>query len=198
MGLEIEYTDGQTPLDDDEKEGLKIPTVIIRRELDEFEQQNIEQAIVWTMKRKFRAEDILTEKFVKELHRKMFADVWAWAGEFRITNKNLGVDKWEIRTELKKLLDDTAYWISHQSYLPDEIALRCKHRMVSIHCFANGNGRHSRLMADIIVSNVFKQPIFSWGTKYANKPGESRSEYLIAIREADRGDYFSLLDFARG
>ena len=197
MGLEIEYTEGQTPLDDDEKEGLKIPTVITRGELDEFEQQNIEQAIFWSIKRKFRAEDILTEKFVKELHRKMFADVWTWAGGFRITNKNLGVDKWEIGTELKKLLDDTAYWISHQSYPADEIALRCKHRMVSIHCFANGNGRHSRLIADIIISHVFKQPVFSWGTKYSSVPGESRSEYLKAIRAADKSDYLPLLDFAR-
>ena len=197
MGLEMEYTDGQTPLDDDEKEGLKIPTIITRAELDEFEQQNIEQAIVWTLKRKFSVDDILTEKFVKELHRKMFVDVWVWAGEFRITNKNLGVDKWEIGAELKKLLDDTAYWISHQSYHADEIALRYKHRMVSIHCFANGNGRHSRLMADIIASHVFKQQVFSWGTKYANIPGESRDEYLKAIRAADRGDYLPLLDFAR-
>jgi Fic-DOC domain mobile mystery protein B len=198
MGLEIEYMEGQTPLDDDEKEGLKIPTVITRGELDEFEQQNIEQAIIWSIKRKFRAEDILTEKFVKEVHRKMFAEVWSWAGEFRITNKNLGVDKWEIGTELKKLLDDTVYWISHQTYPADQIALRCKHRMVSIHCFANGNGRHSRLMADIIISHVFKQPLFSWGTKYANMPGESRNEYLKAIRLADKGNYLPLLDFARG
>jgi Fic-DOC domain mobile mystery protein B len=198
MGLDIEYSDGQTPLDDDEKEGLKIPTVITRGELDEFEQQNIEQAIIWTMKRSFRINDIMTEKFVKDLHRKMFADVWAWAGEFRNTNKNLGVDKWEIGAELKKLLDDTTYWINHQSYPADEIALRCKYRMVSIHCFANGNGRHSRLMADIIISHVYKQPVFSWGTKYATIPGKSRSEYLKAIRAADRGDYLLLLDFARG
>jgi Fic-DOC domain mobile mystery protein B len=198
MGLAFEYTDGQTPLDDDEKEGLKIPAIFTRGELDEFEQQNIEQAIIWTMKRKFRVDDILTEKFVKQIHRKMFADVWAWAGEFRTTNKNLGVDKREIGAELKKLLDDTKYWINHQTYPDDEIALRCKHRIVSIHCFANGNGRHCRLMADIIISNVFKQPVFSWGSKFSTIPGESRRKYLEAIRWADNGDYFPLLGFARG
>jgi len=197
MGLNIEYSDGQTPLDDDEKEGLKIPAIITRGELDEFEQQNIEQAIIWTIKRKFRVDDILTEKFVKQIHRKMYADVWVWAGEFRTTNKNPGVDKWEIGAELEKLLDDTKYWINHQTYSDDEIALRCKHRMVSIHCFTNGNGRHSRLMADIIISHAFKQPVFSWGTKHPTLPGESRSEYLKAIRVADNGDYLPLLDFAR-
>ena len=163
MGIKMDYSDGQTPLDEDEKEELLIPTITTRSELDEFEQHNIEKAIIWTMKRQFKKDDILTENFVKQVHHKMFVEVWAWAGEFRATNKNLGVDKWEISTALRKLLDDIHFWIDHKTFDGDEIALRCKHRMLSIHCFANGNGRHSRLIADIIVKDVFSLPVFSWG-----------------------------------
>src|SRR5437762_852020 len=134
MGLDLEYVYGQTPLDDDEKEGLLIKSISTRRELDEFEQQNIEKAVLWSLKRKFKPTDILTEFFIKDLHRKMYADVWKWAGEFRNTNKNIGVDKLLIPVQLRNLLDDCLYWIENKSFSEDEIALRCKHRIVSIHC----------------------------------------------------------------
>lgn len=110
MGLELEYADGQTPLDEDEKEGLLIPTIATRAELDEFEQQNIEQAIQWTLGRTFKFNTVFTEDFVKLLHKRMYNDVWVWAGEFRKTNKNMGVDKWQIPIELRYLLDDVRYW----------------------------------------------------------------------------------------
>ena len=100
MGLEIEYIDGQTPLDEDEKEGLLIPAIATRGELDEFEQQNIEQAVQWTLKHSFKEEEVFTEPFIKEVHKKMYSDVWAWAGRFRRTNKNIGVDKQSISVEL--------------------------------------------------------------------------------------------------
>ena len=109
MGLELEYKEGQTPLDDDEKEGLRIETIATRQELDEFEQQNIEQAVEWTLKRSLKYETILTESFVQKLHKRMYGEVWAWAGEFRKTNKNIGIDKWQIPTQLKSLVNDTKY-----------------------------------------------------------------------------------------
>lgn len=94
----------------------------------------------------------------------MYSDVWKWAGEFRKTNKNIGVDKLMVATELKNLLDDALYWVQHNEYSPEEIAIRFKHRLVSIHCFANGNGRHSRLMADLLIVRVYKEnAAFSWG-----------------------------------
>jgi len=197
MGLDLEYVDGQTPLDEDEKEGLLIPTIATRGELDEFEQQNIEKAILWTLKRSFKTEVILTEKFIKDVHRRMYGDVWAWAGEFRKTDKNLGIDKWQIPTELKYLLDDAKFWIDNNTYPAEEIAVRFKHRIVSIHCFANGNGRHSRLMADIIIEKVFKQPVFTWGAANLIKHGDTRKAYLIAIKAADAGDIKPLIRFAR-
>lgn len=198
MGLDYELVDGQTPLDEEEKEGLRIATITTRGELNEFEQQNIERAIKWTMGRKFKPEQILTEDFVKLLHQKMYGEVWAWAGEFRKTNKNIGVDRYQIQTELRKLLDDCKFWIEKGSYPTDEIAVRCKHRIVQIHCFSNGNGRHSRMMGDLIIEKIFGKPIFSWGANSElPKVGGARAEYLKAVKAADANDFTNLLEFAR-
>ncbi len=197
MGLDLAYIDGQTPLDEDEKDGLLIATVATRGELDEFEQQNIEQAIQWALTRSFKPETIFTQEFICNVHKRMYAAVWAWAGEFRKTNKNIGVDKWQIPTELKYLLDDAIYWHENNTYAADEIAIRFKHRIVSIHCFPNGNGRHSRLMADIIIDKIYKQPVFSWGAANFSSDSNSREAYLKAIKAADNGDYHLLLNFAR-
>lgn len=197
MGLDFQYQPGQTPLDPDEVEGLLIDSIATRSELDEFEQQNIEQAMQWLMTRSFKKEQILTESFIKQLHKRMYGDVWVWAGDFRKTEKNIGVPKWQIGTDLRYLLDDTLYWIENEVYPPDEIAIRFKHRLVSIHCFPNGNGRHSRLMADIIIEKIFKTPVFSWGAANLVQQGESRVTYLQGVKAADAGNMAALLQFAR-
>ena len=197
MGLDLEYINGQTPLDEEEKDGLLILTIATRGELDEFEQQNIEKAVQWILGRTFKPELFFTEAFVRMLHKRMYADVWAWAGEFRKTNKNIGVDKWKIPSDLKYLLDDAKYWHENNTYTQDEIAVRFKHRIVSIHCFPNGNGRHSRLLADIIIEQIYKQPVFSWGAANLSDEGDARKSYLKAVKTADRGDYSLLLAFAR-
>jgi len=157
--------------------------------LDEFEQLNIQSAVQWTLSRTFKLENILSERFVLNLHSKMFEEVWRWSGEFRRSDKNIGVSYWLIRTEMLKLLDDAHFWIENEIFSPDEIAIRIKHRLVSIHCFPNGNGRHSRLFADVIISQVFKRPVFSWG-------GE-RADYIQSLKKADLGDYKPLILFAR-
>lgn len=197
MGLIRNQADGQTPLSEEEKDGLLIRTITTRGELDEFEQQNIEDALQWLMGRSFSAEMVFREDFIREIHQRMFGQVWAWSGKFRRTNKNLGVDKWRIGTTLKLLLDDLKYWFEHRSYPPDEIAIRFKHRIVSIHCFPNGNGRHSRLMADIIIEKLFAKPVFSWGASGGYAPSDLRTAYLVALRAADQGDYSPLVAFAR-
>ena len=197
MGLDLEYNPGQTPLDEEEKEGLLIPTIATRQELDEFEQQNIEDAMLWLLSRSFKPQLILTEDFVRDLHKRMFGNVWAWAGEFRKTDKNLCINKWQIPTALKTLLDDVLFWIENKTFPPDEIAIRFKHRVVSIHCFSNGNGRHSRLMADVIIEKIFKLPLFSWGASDMYDRSDTREAYLMALREADGGDIENLLAFAR-
>jgi Fic-DOC domain mobile mystery protein B len=197
MGLDVDYIDGQTPLDEDEKDGLLINTIATRGELDEFEQQNIEEAVQWTLERSFKPDTIFTEDFVRLVHKRMYANVWKWAGAFRNTNKNIGTDKWQISAELRNLLDDLSYWHQNNVYPPDEIALRFKHRLVSIHCFANGNGRHSRLMADIIIEKIYRKPVFTWGTTNLYNKSNARLAYLTALRSADKGDYSLLIDFAR-
>ncbi len=197
MGLNLEYINGQTPLSLDETEGLLIATIATRGELDEFEQQNIEEAIQWALSKSLNAKTIFTEQFIKTLHKHMYGQVWAWAGSFRKTNKNIGVDKWEISTALKALLDDALFWIEHNTFTPDEIAVRFKHKLVSIHCFSNGNGRHSRLIADIIIDKIYRQPVFTWGAKNLVKQGDSRANYIKAIKEADKNNYEPLLQFAR-
>jgi len=135
MGLDLDPQDGQTGLDDDKKEGLRITTITTHGELDEYEQLNIEKAIEWTIPKKFKADDLLTEDFIKLLHKKMFNDVWKWAGEFRRTEKNIGVDWIQIGICLRMLLDDARIWIANKVYPPEEIAIRFKHRLVSIPCF---------------------------------------------------------------
>lgn len=197
MGLDFEYINGQTPIDEEEKEGLLIQTIATREELDEFEQQNIEDALQWILSRSLSANTICTEKFICGLHKRMYGDVWKWAGKFRKTNKNLGIDKWQISTALRDLCEDTIFWIEHEAFSPDEIALRFKHRIVSIHCFPNGNGRHSRLMADVIISKIYNEALFTWGEGDLIHSGELRNTYLKAIRAADKGDFQLLLKFAR-
>ena len=197
MGLDLEYIEGQTPIDEDEKEGLKIRTISTRGELDEFEQKNIEKAVEWTLRKKFTLDEILSEAFILELHRQMFSVVWKWAGKMRKTNKNIGVDKFQISIELRNLLDDCKYWIDHNTFDPDGISMRFKHRLVKTHIFPNGNGRHSRLCADILISHVFNRPVFTWGTTNLAKKGDSRNLYLNAIYQADQGIYEPLIEFAR-
>lgn len=197
MGLDLDYIDGQTPIDEDEKEGLLIETITTKGELDEFEQQSIEEALQWVFGKKFKAKEVFTEKFICILHKRMYGHVWAWAGDFRKTNKNIGIDKFQIPMNLKVLCDDALYWIENQTYSPEEIAIRFKHRIVSIHCFPNGNGRHSRMMGDIIIEKIFDQEPFSWGAVNLSKANDSRAAYLKAVKQADQGNYQPLLDFAR-
>lgn len=166
MGLNLNYNNGQTPIDEDEKQGLLIPTITTREELDEFEQLNIEKAVeFYLLRKKFKMNTILTEKFIVSVHKKMLEEVWKWAGEMRKSNKNIGVDKFQITIQLRQLLDNCKYWIENNTYPNEEIAIRFKHGLVAIHIFPNGNGRHSRLIGDIMMKHIFRKPIFSWGHK---------------------------------
>jgi len=196
MGLDLNYKDGQTPLDEKEKEGLKIKSITTQGELDEFEQLNIEKAVEWTIHTNLKPERILTEKFIKDLHTKMYGDVWKWAGEFRKSNKNIGIEWTQIAVELKTLIEDAKFWIDNETFPPEEISIRFKHRIVAIHCFPNGNGRHSRMVADIIMENIFGLDIFSWNKSNMVKADDTRKKYIVALRKADQGDVSELIKFA--
>ncbi len=197
MGLNINYIEGQTPLSEDEQEGLKIPSITTREELDEFEQLNIEKAIQWTFGKKLKAEQLFSEKFIKDLHKRMYGDIWKWAGTFRTSEKNIGIKSYLIGIELKQLLDDAVYWTQNKTYNSQEIAIRFKHRLVSIHCFANGNGRHSRLMTDLIMEKLYNEKFFSWGSNNLVKATETRTAYIKAVKKADQQDLLPLIAFAK-
>lgn len=191
--------DGATPLDSAETEGLLPHHVMTRAELDELEEANIQIGMEWALTTAVlnrRRADVLTERFLYELHRRMFDEVWDWAGHVRRTDKNIGVDKARIRVEVRKLVEDARYWRENGTYAPDELALRFHHRLVSIHPFPNGNGRHARLMADLIVQQAGRRA-FSWGGASLMTTSALRSAYIHALQRADEGDLCPLVDFAR-
>lgn len=192
----FEYPNDATPLNPEETTGLKQRHITTRSELDRWEQENIQDAIAWLEKRR-KHEDIITEHFICQLHKKMFGKVWAWAGTFRRTNKNIGVEWTNIPIELRKILDDVNFWITHHTYPSDEIAYRFHHRLVWIHLFPNGNGRHSRLIADILLTEILGLTEFSWGSTNLGEASTVRKQYIKALQAADRDDYSLLRVFVR-
>jgi Fic-DOC domain mobile mystery protein B len=182
-----------TPLTPEEKRGLLPAYITFRRELNQAEQENIARGQDWALSRR---RDLLTEKFVKALHGRMLGDVWRWAGKFRTSERNLGIVYYEIPMAVRGLLDDTKTWIEYQSYPPDEIAVRFHHRLVQIHPFPNGNGRHSRLMADLLVMQLGRER-FTWGSANLQNAADVRTRYIEALKTADNHGIAPLLAFAR-
>lgn len=189
----FEADDDATPIAAEERNGL-IPTHIsLRGELNELEQANIARADLWAFSRK---RQILEEPFLRGLHRRMFDDVWRWAGAYRTTERNLGIQSYRIRPELHQVLDDARYWVEHQTYPGDEIAVRLHHRLVFVHPFPNGNGRWSRLMGDLMAVRMGNDR-FTWGSENLRSTGEARRAYIAALQAADNHDIEPLLLFAR-
>jgi Fic-DOC domain mobile mystery protein B len=187
---------GNTPLSWEEQAGL-IPNLATREELNEWERQNILEAYGWALDaRNIARQDPLTEPYVRELHRRMFDQTWSWAGRYRSTEKNFGVPCHRIRDSLAALLGDARYWLDHRTFAPDENAIRLHHRLVFIHPFANGNGRHARLLADVVAQRQ-RRPVFTWGGADIVRAGDFRRSYIEALRAADRNEIGPLLAFAR-
>jgi Fic-DOC domain mobile mystery protein B len=188
--------DGNTPLSPEEQNDL-IPDLTTREELNEWERQNILEAYAWGFDpRNLRRQDPLTEAYLRELHRRMFDQTWKWAGLYRSSEKNLGIAHYLIRDSLAALLGDARYWLQHKTFLQDEIAIRFHHRLVWIHPFPNGNGRHARIMADVLIQAQGSHA-FTWGGGDMAQPGNFRSRYIHALRAADHGDIGPILKFAR-
>lgn len=189
--------DGATPLDPDESDGLIPAHIVTRGELNEAEEANIAQGFAWGV-RAIRSRSVLADEFAYELHRRMFDRVWDWAGRTRLTNKNIGIDKFLIRVAVRDLMSDAVLWKDACVYPPEEIAVRLHHRLVAIHPFPNGNGRHARLMADLFLLKERIRPL-PWGRGRGSlvSTGELRSEYIAALRSADAGNIAPLLAFAR-
>lgn len=193
MSGPIDQPEHATPLAPEEREGLIPSHVTLHSELNELEQQNILEADTWASLRK---RDPVGEPFGRNLHRRMFCDVWAWAGTYRTSNKNLGVDRQLILPRLYEAMEQIRFWINNKTFQPDEIAVRFHHTLVSIHPFPNGNGRWSRLMADILIVKLGGKR-FTWGGGALRAADKSRKTYIAALKSADNQDFVPLLAFAR-
>lgn len=187
--------EGATPLDPAALEGL-IPTLTTQRELNEFEAVNVGEAELWARRSRRVRRDLLTTAVLAELHRRMFDRTWRWAGLFRLSDTNIGVPWAQISVALMELCADTTYQIANRVYSTDELAIRFHHRLVSIHPFPNGNGRHSRLATDALMRRLATKP-FSWGLASLSHDGAVRREYIASLKEADNGAIQRLLQFAR-
>lgn len=189
----FEESEGGTDLTEEEKEGLIPSYISTRGELNQAEQQNIVKGELWAFAKKRNPLDM---DFLDTLHKKMYGDVWEWAGTYRKTARNIGIDAYRIPTELKQLVGDIQYQLDHATYPPDELAARFHHRLVFIHPFPNGNGRHSRLATDILL-NFMDQDRFTWGAGDITKKGEVRTRYITALKAADHHDIDPLIEFVR-
>lgn len=186
--------DGATPLDPDEIQGLKFTHVTTRAELDELEQANIEQGLAWLARR--RSSSVFEDDFIRLLHKKLFGDVWTWAGEYRRTEKNIGIDPLQISVQLRMLLDNARHWSEYNTFTPLEAAARFHHRFVQIHLFPNGNGRHARIATDIMLEEVYEHPPINWASGFnLQADNKRRDNYIAALRAADAGDFRALLAF---
>lgn len=192
--IEPTTDDHATPLTPEERNDL-IPTHITsKEELNRLEQANIATADVWAFSRKHYP---FRDRFLTGLHRRMFNRVWRWAGKIRTTERNLGVKPYLIETELRQAIDDAKYWVENKSYPPDELAVRFHHRIVSVHPFPNGNGRWSRLVADMSVAQLGGVR-FAWaGGADLRATDKAREAYIAALKAADNHDLKPLIKFAR-
>ncbi len=195
MAIDLDEQDGQTPLDPDEKAGLIPQHLTTKGDLNEWEQENMLRAVRWL--KRVRSPDVLSEGFCRTLHARMFDQTWSWAGTFRNSDKNIGCDWTQVGVKLAQLFGNTQWWVDNATFPPDEIAARFHRDLVWIHPFPNGNGRHSRMMADTLLRRL-GQPAFSWGSG-GNLVAASdvRGQYLAALRAADQNDYQLLLTFVR-
>lgn len=194
MSLVVDEPEGATPLDPDELEGLKFKHITTRAELNELEQVNVQNGLAWLSRR--RDGEVLNEQFSRELHRKLFGEVWRWPGTFRRTEKNIGINPDHIAVQLRELLDNALYWAENEIFPPLEAAARFHHRLVQIHCFPNGNGRHARIMSDVYLKKYFGHASIDWAAGQdlmrSNERGDS---YISALRSADAGQYDPLFAF---
>lgn len=191
--MKIIDADGATPLDPDTFSGLIPKHIANQNQLNEWEAQNINEARKWAYIDR-KTTDIFTLKFIRLLHKKMFGNTWVWAGEWRTKQTNIGCTHGEIVNNLYALFNEIKYQLKEDVYPLNEIALRLHHKLVLIHPYPNGNGRHARLMTDIFLLDQ-KAPPFNWGGTNLTNDSDSRKNYLNALRAADRYDYSLLRKF---
>lgn len=197
MTLEFHEPSGATPLAPDEMLGLRAKHITTRGELNELESENIIEGLTW-LERRPRSFDILTDDAAREVHRRLFGQVWDWAGVFRQTEKNIGVPVWHISTELRTCLDDARFWREHATYHPLEATARFHHKLVWVHPFANGNGRWARIMADGYLATIDPGIFLDWsGSGTLTSDSDHRARYISGLRAADAHEFGLLIEFVK-
>ena len=186
--------DGHTALSDDDRRGLIPAYIATRGDLFEAEQRNIANALL--RRRPPRPEQLLDDRYLRDLHAAMFGEVWEWAGRYRTVETNIGVAPHRIASDVALLVGDARAWVEYGTYRPDEMAVRFHHRLVAIHPFPNGNGRHGRVAADFLIRGLGGEP-FSWGARADLDTDGLRAAYRSALQRADAGEIADLLAFAR-
>jgi Fic-DOC domain mobile mystery protein B len=192
----FEEPNDATPLDPALRDDL-IPTwVTTRADLNEAEEENILKCAAWARRRRGGADTLLNEDYSKSLHKQMFGEVWKWAGAYRQNELNIGIAQHLVVVEMLVMFDNVRFWVKNETFSPDEIAARLHHRLTQIHGFPNGNGRHARMMADLLIEKLGGQP-FTWGSGTIHETGALRDAYVAALQSADNHDFGPLMEFAR-
>lgn len=185
-----------TPLDPALRGDLIQTWITTRADLNEAEQENIVEGATWARRRRGGVDAILNDDFAKDLHKQMFGEVWKWAGSYRQNELNIGIAPHLVPAEMAVLFDNVRFWIGNNTYPADEIAVRLHHRLTQIHGFPNGNGRHARMMADLLVEKAGGKP-FTWGSGSIQDTGTLRATYVKALQAADNHDFAPLMAFIR-
>ncbi len=185
--------EGHTELSPEDHDGLIPSYIATRGDLYDAEQRNIAQAL---LRRPPRTDELLDDKYLRDLHNAMFGQVWNWAGQYRTRETNIGIEPTQVAVAVRSLTDDVIWWIDSETFAIDEIAVRFHHRLVAIHPFRNGNGRHGRIAADYLASALGTDP-FTWGRFLDLPTSDLRKAYQCALQHADAGEINPLLAFAR-
>lgn len=196
----IDNPEGATPLNLDDMLGLKYKHIDTREQLNEVEAANILQGQIWASKlnkgaKELTRDDIFNRDFVSDLHKALFGEVWEWAGHFRKRELNIGVDPKNIAVDLHNFLEDAKCWLEFKHYDNLELSARIQHRLVQIHPFVNGNGRHSRVFTDIVRVYLLNEKPIKWANAKLENMTEERNSYISGLREADVGDLSTFIKY---
>jgi Fic-DOC domain mobile mystery protein B len=191
-----EDPEGATPLTEEQPQGLRPTWIATRSDLNDAEAQNILDGMLKWQRRPRRLDGLLDDKVIRDLHRDLFGDVWSWAGAYRRTDVNIGVSWYEVPTRVRDLTEDAKCWFADAGVTTDTAACWLHHRLVQIHPFPNGNGRHAREFTNLVLGSVGAAP-FTWGRSHLGGVGDVRTRYLEALRAADEHDHELLLVFVR-
>jgi Fic-DOC domain mobile mystery protein B len=198
MALTDLHAPGATAYTEEDLEGFVPDFEPTHEEINALEARNILDGQQWALRSSLsRVPGMLSDEYAKRLHKRMYGEVWRWAGQQRQRVTNIGVQPYQIPVEVRMLFDNVRYWIEQKTFPADELAIRLHHRLIFIHPFRNGNGRHGRMMADILLVRHFRAPRLPWGGELLGRDDPRREEYIAAMRAADKGQYHALLRFCR-